>query len=161
MITLHACLQDHRLRGHVPVFSGDRPSVSILRVTEYKLREVMQNQGAICKSLTQSFINISITIDTWATCFDSYRVIFRPSRNTDPITKGVKCTVGSPMLSYIHTYFYVWVSVHHKLIYIKRTNVMQLGSMFICNCNIAVHVSDAFCIHLQEHLEIVEAACGE
>ena len=50
-----------------------------------------------------------------------------------------------------HTEFYVWVSVHHKLIYIKRTNVMQLGSMFICNYNIAVHVSDAFCVHLQEH----------
>ena len=35
---------------------------------------------------------------------------------------------------------------------------MQLGSMFICNCNIALHVSDAFCFHLQEHLETVEAA---
>ena len=23
---------------------------------------------------------------------------------------------------------------------------MQLGSMFICNCNIALHVSDAFCV---------------
>ena len=57
--------------------------------------------------------------------------------------------------------FYVWVSVHHKLIYIKRTNVMQLGSMFICNCNIALHVSDAFCVHLQEHLESVVAASGE
>ena len=30
----------------------------------------------------------------------------------------------------------------------KRTNVMQLGSMFICNCNIALRVSDAFCVHL-------------
>ena len=38
---------------------------------------------------------------------------------------------------------------------------MQLGSMFICNYNIAVHVSDAFCIHLQEHLETVEAASGK
>ena len=28
---------------------------------------------------------------------------------------------------------------------------MQLGSKFICNCNIALHVSDAFCVHLQEH----------
>ena len=37
---------------------------------------------------------------------------------------------------------------------------MQLGSMFICNCNIALHVSDAFCVHLQEHLETVEAASG-
>jgi len=25
--------------------------------------------------------------------------------------------------------------------------------MFICNCNIALHVSDAFCVHLHEHLE--------
>ena len=33
---------------------------------------------------------------------------------------------------------------------------MQLGSMFICNCNIALHVSDAFRVHLQEHLETVE-----
>ena len=38
---------------------------------------------------------------------------------------------------------------------------MQLGSMFICNCNIAVHVSDAFCVHLQEHAETVEVASGE
>ena len=38
---------------------------------------------------------------------------------------------------------------------------MQLGSMFICNCNIALHVPDAFFFHLQKHLEIVEAASGE
>ena len=38
---------------------------------------------------------------------------------------------------------------------------MQLGSMFIYNCNIVLHVSDAFCVHLQEHLEPVEAASGE
>ena len=38
---------------------------------------------------------------------------------------------------------------------------MQLGSMFICNCNIAVHVSDPFRVHLQEHLETAEAASGE
>ena len=50
--------------------------------------------------------------------------------------------------------FYVWVSVHHKLIYIKRTNVMQLSSMFISNCNNALHVSDAFCVHPQRHLKL-------
>ena len=38
---------------------------------------------------------------------------------------------------------------------------MLLGSMFNCNCNIAVHVSDAFCVHLQEHLATAEAASGE
>ena len=64
-------------------------------------------------------------------------------------------------INYNKLEFHVWVSVHHKLIYIKRTNVMQLGSMFICNCNIALHVSDAFCVYLQEHLETVEAASGE
>ena len=38
---------------------------------------------------------------------------------------------------------------------------MQLGSMFIGNCKIPLHVSDAFCVHLQEHLETIEAASGE
>ena len=47
--------------------------------------------------------------------------------------------------------FYVWVSVHHTLIYIKKTNLMQSSSMFIGNCEIALHVSVAFCVHLQEH----------
>ena len=38
---------------------------------------------------------------------------------------------------------------------------MQLGSMFIRICDIALHVSDAFCVYLQEHLETVVAASGE
>ena len=37
---------------------------------------------------------------------------------------------------------------------------MQLGTMFISNCNITVHVSDAFFVHLQEHLKAVVAASG-
>ena len=37
---------------------------------------------------------------------------------------------------------------------------MQLGSMFISNCNNALHVSDAFCLHPQEHLQTVVAASG-
>ena len=38
--------------------------------------------------------------------------------------------------------------------YTWRTNVMQLGSMFISNCNNTLHVSDAFCVHPQEHLKL-------
>ena len=38
---------------------------------------------------------------------------------------------------------------------------MQIGSMFICNCNIALHVSDAICVHLKEHLVTVVAASVE
>ena len=34
---------------------------------------------------------------------------------------------------------------------------MQLGIMFISNCNITLHVSDAFCLHLQEHWLSAEA----
>ena len=51
----------------------------------------------------------------------------------------------------LNSEFYVWVSVHHSLIYIKKTNLMQSISMFIGNCKIALHVSVAFCVHLQEH----------
>ena len=35
---------------------------------------------------------------------------------------------------------------------------MQLGSMFISNCNNTLHVSDAFCVHPQEYLKTVVAA---
>ena len=37
---------------------------------------------------------------------------------------------------------------------------MQLGNMFISNCNNTLHVSDAFCVHHQEHLKTVVAASG-
>ena len=37
---------------------------------------------------------------------------------------------------------------------------MQLGSMFISNFNNVLHVSDAFCVHPQDHLETVVAASG-
>ena len=37
---------------------------------------------------------------------------------------------------------------------------MQLGSMFINNCNITPHVSNAFCVHPQEHLKTAVAASG-
>jgi hypothetical protein len=37
---------------------------------------------------------------------------------------------------------------------------MQLGSMFSSNCNNTVHVSDAICVHPQEHLKTVLTASG-
>ena len=37
---------------------------------------------------------------------------------------------------------------------------MQLGSMFISNCNNILHVSDTFCVHPQEHLKTVVTASG-
>ena len=37
---------------------------------------------------------------------------------------------------------------------------MQLGNMFIYNCNIALQVSDAFCVHSQEHLKTVVTDSG-
>jgi len=39
-------------------------------------------------------------------------------------------------------------------IYIKKTNFMQFSIMFIDNCKISLHVSVAFCVHLQAHLEL-------
>ena len=37
---------------------------------------------------------------------------------------------------------------------------MQLGSMFISNCNNTLHVSDAFGVHPQVHLKTAVAASG-
>ena len=37
---------------------------------------------------------------------------------------------------------------------------MQLGSVFISNCNNALHVSGAFSVHSQEHIKTVVTAFG-
>jgi hypothetical protein len=37
---------------------------------------------------------------------------------------------------------------------------MQIGIMFIINCNNTLHVSDAICVHPQEHLKTVVTASG-
>jgi hypothetical protein len=37
---------------------------------------------------------------------------------------------------------------------------MQLDSMFITNWNNTLHVSDAICVHPQEHLNTVVTASG-
>ena len=59
------------------------------------------------------------------------------------------------LVSYLNLAHLISVYTKKCAIIYKRTNVMQLGSMFICNCNIALHVSDDFCFHVQEHLETV------
>jgi hypothetical protein len=38
---------------------------------------------------------------------------------------------------------------------------MQLGTMFISDCNNTLHVSDAICVHSQEHLKTVVTASAE
>jgi len=48
--------------------------------------------------------------------------------------------------------FYMWVSVHHKsIIYNKPTRCKSGSIVFIKNYKYALHVSDALCVHLQEH----------
>ena len=52
------------------------------------------------------------------------------------------------------------IFIVYKFSYIYRTNVMQLDSMFISNCNNTLHVSDAFSVHPQEYLKTVVTASG-
>jgi hypothetical protein len=37
---------------------------------------------------------------------------------------------------------------------------MKLGIMFIGNCNNTLHISEAICVHPQEHLKTVVTASG-
>ena len=82
--------------------------------------------------------------------------------------KTYEKTFVSQLISYL--FYYVLISfvfclcfdwLHYFLkIYIQRTNVMQLGRMFISNCNNTLHVWEDFCVHPQEHLETVVTASG-
>ena len=88
------------------------------------------------KSIKSNLINLKLSVNNFWDCVNkTWKLLDCKRPNHISQTKGSIC--------------------------IKITNVMQLGSMFICNCNIALHVSEAFCVHLQEHLETVVAASGE
>jgi len=51
--------------------------------------------------------------------------------------------------------FYIWVSVHHKsVIYNKPTRCSSGSIVFINNYKYALHISDALCVHLQEHYKL-------
>ena len=62
----------------------------------------------------------------------------------------------------VQFFIFIWQisCLIYVYIYVYRTNLMQLGSMFISNCNNNLHVSDFFCIHPQEHLKTVVTASG-
>ena len=51
--------------------------------------------------------------------------------------------------------FYIRVSVHHRsIIYNKPTRCNSGSIVFINNYKYALHVSDALCVHLQEHYKL-------
>ena len=49
-----------------------------------------------CNSLTQQFIRISTTIDTWATCFDSIESSSGPQRLQIQLLQGGQVQCGIP-----------------------------------------------------------------
>jgi len=53
--------------------------------------------------------------------------------------------------------FYICVSVHHKsIIYNKPTRCNSGSIVFINNYKYALNVSDALCIHHQEHYKLYQ-----
>ena len=77
---------------------------------------------------------------------DLYRGINDFKKGYQPRTSIVKDDNGE---------FYIWVSVHHKpIIYIKPTRCNSGSIVFIINNKYALHVSDALCVHHQEHYKL-------
>ena len=55
-----------------------------------------ENVGTKCNSLTQQFIGMSTTIDTWATCFDSIESSSGPQRLQIQFLQGSQVHCGIP-----------------------------------------------------------------
>jgi len=62
---------------------------------QHELR-LRSNIGTKCNSLTQQFIRISTTIDTWATCFDSIESSSGPQRLQIQLLQGGQVHCGIP-----------------------------------------------------------------
>ena len=52
------------------------------------------------------------------------------------------------------TYFMFEFPCIISLYYIRNQQDATLAVLFISNCNITLHVSDAFCVHHQEYLKL-------
>jgi hypothetical protein len=48
----------------------------------------------------------------------------------------------------------------HLLALLGAHHILHVSSIRVNNCNNALHVSDAICVHLQEHLKTVVTASG-
>ena len=59
-------------------------------------RSGSDNIGTKCNSLTQQFIRISTTIDTWATCFDSIESSSGPQSLQIQLLQGSQVHCGIP-----------------------------------------------------------------
>ena len=67
--------------------------------------------GTKCNSLTQQFIDISTTIDTWATCFDSIESSSGPQRLQIQLLQGGQVHCGIPNAYTI--VFNIFFAVHN------------------------------------------------
>jgi len=130
-------------------FLSSCPTLSFIRYFLFEEFSQFCNVGTKCNSLTQQFIAISTTIDTWATCFDSIESSSGPWRSEDDSIESkhvahisivvdirINCCVRLlhlvPILLYWHFwmenikfnsqfYFDISVTVHH--IYISKEDV--------------------------------------
>jgi len=66
------------------------------KATNTHSQYVIINIGIKCNSLTQQFIRISTTIDTWATCFDSIESYSGPQRLQIQLLQGSQVHCGIP-----------------------------------------------------------------
>jgi len=66
--------------------------------------------GTKCNSLTQQFIGISTTIDTWATCFDFVESSSGPQRLQIQFLQGSQMHSGIPN-AYIVVIITIWHSI--------------------------------------------------
>ena len=107
-----------------------------------------------CRGLTSG----SIPTFAWNDCGKpSYMTVGAPTAigtgHRPENTSDLKTSSLHQYLFYKSTFFYVWVSVHHKytVYYIKYQQDATLAVLFISHCKITLHVSDAFCVHHQEY----------
>ena len=69
----------------------------------------------------------------------------------------LRCKNTRSHVIYISMRFYISVSVHHKsIIYNKSTRYNSGSIVFINNCTYPVYVSDALCVHRQEHYKLLQ-----
>jgi len=126
-----------------------------IRLTTIQIRMYVKPLGTHVKHPTTSILH-AIPYENKQTTHKPALVTTNYTYNTTKSQRIYVIGPSDPTILILSSFFFnIRVSVHHKsIIYNKPTGCNSDSIVFIKNYKYALHVSDALCVHHQEHYKL-------
>jgi len=116
------------------------------QLQECIINHMWSNIGTKCNSLTQQFIGISTTIDTWATCFDSIESSSGPHRLQIQFLQGSQVHCGIPSAYIYHITIDTWATCFDSIK--SSSGPQRLQIQFLQGSQVHCGIPNAYIYHV-------------